>query len=71
MAKLKVTKSTLEKVLSKELKEQFEIDNTKIISTKFVDPKFGLIDFKQMSVSKANYLVKKGCPFISLKTVSK
>lgn len=71
MAKSKVTKAILDKRLSKEVKEAFEVDHTQIKSLKFIDHKFGLIDFTAMSKKTAEKLVKDGCPFIQLKKISK
>lgn len=65
------TKAELNKVLNNDVKEQFEIDHTKIKSLKFVSAKHGMIDFKTMTVKRASQLVKEGCPYIKLMPVKK
>lgn len=63
------TASDLNKLLPKATAEKYKIVNTgKRSSTTVYYPKFGVIDFKTLSVAKAKHLVKLKAPFIEEKT---
>lgn len=56
------------KVLPAETAAEYKISGLdKNQSTKIFFPKYGTIDFKTLSVKKAEHLVKVGAPFISKK----
>lgn len=61
-----VTKSAAEKVMSKDVLEAFKLVNwpKKRTSTKIFHSKFGEIDFKTMSLTRAKQLVKLGFPYL-------
>lgn len=73
MAKTKyITNSQANKALSKSVSEQYEIGELgNKQSFKWMDPKYGLIDLKEMSLAHATNLVSAGCPYLKPKGKSK
>lgn len=41
------------------------------ISSKFIDPQWGQIDFRNMSAKQADLLIAAGCPFLKKKGTAK
>lgn len=64
----KVTKLDLNKELPAATAEKFEVVGTeKQQSTRIYFPKYGVIDFKTLSVKRAEFLVNAGAPFLKAK----
>lgn len=66
------TATDLNKLLPKETAELYQIVNIgKRSSTAIYHPKYGSVDFKTLSVAKAQNLMKLKAPFIELKATPK
>lgn len=64
--------SDLNKVLPKATAEQYKLVNLgKRTSTRIFNAKHGVVDFKSLSVARAQQLVDAGAPFIELKKTPK
>lgn len=63
----KLDSKALNALLPKETAEQFKVVNFKSNSSKIVTAKFGEVDFKTLSMKRAQALIDKGAPFLAVK----